>query len=177
MLPENPVSAVNVAYFSAFAALAGSAIGALSGIVTTWLTLNAQERERRFSEVMSRKEGLYGEFIDEAAKLLTDAITHKLDDASKFVRIYAVISKLRLFAPADVILAADQVMTRIIETYQAPVLDLNEMVKQRDPRDLDIVRVFSEACRRDLGSLSQFSRGLAASTMATPQTSYQDSDI
>jgi hypothetical protein len=120
---------------------------------------------------------LYGEFIDEAAKLLTDAITHKLDDASKFVRIYAVISKLRLFAPADVILAADQVMTRIIETYQAPVLDLNEMVKQRDPRDLDIVRVFSEACRRDLGSLSQFSRGLAASTMATPQTSYQDSDI
>ena len=125
---------------------------------------------------MSRKEGLYGEFIDEASKLLTDAISHKLDDASKFVGIYAVISKLRLFAPANVILAADHVMTRIIETYQAPVLDLNEMVKQRDPRDLDIVRAFSEACRQDLGSLSQSPRGFAASTMETRQTSYQDSD-
>jgi len=167
---------VNVAYFSAFAALAGSAIGALSGIVTTWLTLNAQEQDRRSSQAMSRKEGLYGEFIDEAAKLLTDALTHKLDDASKFVRIYAVISKLRLFAHADVILAADHVIQRIIETYQAPVMDLNEMVKQRDPHELDIVRAFSEACRRDLGSLSQYPRGTAASTMATTPTSYEDSD-
>ncbi|HKM52967.1 MAG TPA: hypothetical protein VJY33_06110 [Isosphaeraceae bacterium] len=56
------------------------------------------------------------------------------------------------------------------------MLDLNEMVKQRDPRDLDIVRAFSEACRQDLGSLSQSPRGFAASTMETRQTSYQDSD-
>ena len=162
---------MNAAYFSAFAALAGSAIGALSGIATTWLTLNAQERDRRFSQAVSRKEGLYGEFIDEASKLLTDAISHKLDDASKFVGIYAVISKLRLFAPADVILAADHVMQRIVETYQAPVLDLNDMVRQRDPGDLDIVRAFSEACRRDLGSLSRSPRGLVARAIAARQAS------
>ena len=102
---------------------------------------------------------------------MTDVISHKLDDASKFVGIYAMINKLRLFGPADVIMAADHVMEKIIETYQAPVLDLSEMVKQRDPHDLDIVRAFSEACRRDLGSLSRLSRGFAANATETRQTS------
>ncbi len=77
------------AFISAFAALAGSAIDALSGVTTTWLTLSAQELGRRLSRAMSRRETLYGEFIDEASKLLTDAIGHKLDDESKFVHIYA----------------------------------------------------------------------------------------
>lgn len=99
------------AFISAFAALAGTAIGALSGVTTTWLTLSAQERGRRLSQAMSRRETLHGEFIDEAAKLLTDAIGHKLDDASKFVHNYALISKLQLFASVHVILAAEDVMT------------------------------------------------------------------
>lgn len=167
---------MNEGYFSAFAALAGSAIGALSGIVTNWLTLNTQVRDRRISQALSRKESLYGEFIDEASKLLTDAISHKLDDASKFVGIYALMNKLRLFAPNSVISAADQVMQKIIEAYQAPVLDLSVMVAQRDPRDLDIVRTFSEACRADLGALSQFPRGLVPGPKGDRQPSYEEPD-
>jgi hypothetical protein len=141
---------MNSAYLSVFAALSGSLIGALGGIVTTWITLNGQERARRFAETMSRKQNLYGEYIDEASKLLGDSLTHKLapEDLPKLVRLYALTSKLRLFAPADVTSMADDVMQRIIETYQNQVEDVQTLA--REPRDLDILRQFSEACRRDL---------------------------
>jgi hypothetical protein len=141
---------MNSAYLSVFAALSGSLIGALGGIVTTWITLNGQERARRFAETMSRKQNLYGEYIDEASKLLGDGLTHKLgpEDLPKLVRLYALTSKLRLFAPADVTSMADDVMQRIIETYQNQVEDVQTLA--REPRDLDILRQFSEACRRDL---------------------------
>ena len=59
MSPLDWELAMNTAYFSAFAALAGSAIGALGGVVTTWITLNGQQRARRFAREMSRKENLY----------------------------------------------------------------------------------------------------------------------
>lgn len=141
---------MNSTYLSVFAALSGSLIGALGGIVTTWITLNGQERARRFAETMSRKQNLYGEYIDEASKLLGDGLTHKLgpEDLPKLVRLYALTSKLRLFAPADVTSMADDVMQRIIETYQNQVEDVQTLA--REPRDLDILRQFSEACRRDL---------------------------
>jgi hypothetical protein len=110
---------MNVAYISAFAALAGSVIGALGGIMTTWLTLNAQERSRRAAEAISRRESLHGEFIEEASKLFTDAIGHRLEGASKLVHLYGLTSKLRLFAPEIVVSKAEQVMTPIIKMYGA----------------------------------------------------------
>jgi hypothetical protein len=75
------------AYMSGIAALAGSAIGGLASFATTWLTQHSQERARRSAKEITRREHLYGEFIDEASKLYTDARTHQLDDPSKFARL------------------------------------------------------------------------------------------
>ena len=138
------------AYLTAFAALAGSAVGALASFSTTWLTLNTQERSRSFAQAMSRRENLYGEFIEEASKRFTEALTHKLDDPSVFVHLYSLVSKLKLFAPDDVILQADEVMRRIIHIYAGPSQDLSLLEKQVEQPDFDILRRFSEACRRDL---------------------------
>jgi len=71
---------MNAAYISALAALAGSAIGALPSFATTWLTQHQQERATRLAQEMSRRERLNGEFIDEASRLLADALTHHLDE-------------------------------------------------------------------------------------------------
>jgi len=137
------------AYMSAVAALAGSAIGALASFTTTWLTQHAQERAQRFAQAMARRERLYGEFIEEASKLFTDALTHELEDPSKFVRLYALVGKLRLFASANVISKAEEVMRRIIETYDLP----NKVFRnpeERQEHDVDVLRALSEACREDL---------------------------
>src|SRR6266404_1338043 len=137
------------AYLSAVAALAGSAIGALASFATTWLTQHAQQRAQRFGQAMARREHLYGDFIEEASKLITDALTHELDDPSKFVRLYALVGKLRLFASAIVISRAEEVMRCIYETYNLPNRDFRNLEATQE-RDVDVLRAFSEACREDL---------------------------
>jgi len=141
---------MNDAYISTIAALAGSAIGALASLGTAWLTLNLQERAHWFAQAVSRKENLYGQFIEEASKILNDALTHNLDDASKVVHLYALVGKLRLFAPSGVLTTADEVLRRIFELYEGSKKDLHAMILEKRERDLDILREFSEACRSDL---------------------------
>jgi len=140
---------MNDTYTSGIAALAGSAIGALASFATTWLTQHAQERTQRFAQAMALRQQLYGEFIEEASKLFTDALTHELDDPSKFVRLYALVGKLRLFAAANVVSRAEEVMQRIGETYNLPNRDFRNP-EGRHERDVDVLRAFSEACREDL---------------------------
>jgi hypothetical protein len=38
-----------------------------------------------------------------------------------FVRLYALVGRLRLFAPANVIAKAEEVMQHIVETYLSPI--------------------------------------------------------
>src|SRR3984893_17596110 len=137
------------AYMSAIAALAGSAIGAFASFATTWLTQQSQERAQRFAQAMTRREHLYGEFIEEASKLFTDALTHQLDEPSKFVRLYALVGNLRLCASADVIWKSEEAMHLIFETYNRPNIDFRNL-EERQENDTDVLRAFSEACREDL---------------------------
>jgi hypothetical protein len=97
----------------------------------------------------ARREHLYGEFIEEASKLFTDALTHEPDDPPKFVRLYALVGRLRLFAPANVIAKADEVMQHIVETYRLPNRDFRNP-EDRQREDVDVLRALSEACREDL---------------------------
>lgn len=141
---------MGAATVSALSALAGAAIGALGGIITTWLTNFAQERARRVEHATSRRETLYGEFIEEASRLFSDALSHKLEDAAKLVKLYALLSKLRLFAPVDVLLAANDVMERLLQTYAMPETDPRILISVEAARNLDLLRTFGEVCRKSL---------------------------
>jgi hypothetical protein len=131
---------------SGIAALAGSATGALASFATTWLTQHKQERAQRFAQAMALRHRLYGEFIEEAAKLFTDALTHELDDPSKFVRLYALVGNLRLCASANVIVKAQEVMRQIVETYNPPNMDFRNL-KDRREYETDVLRAFSFAVK------------------------------
>jgi hypothetical protein len=141
---------MGAATLSALSALAGSMIGALGGIITTWLTMFAQERARRMEHTISHRESLYGDFIEEASRIFSDALSHKLEDVAKLVKLYAILSKLRLFAPADVLLAADAVVERLIHTYEMPEADVGILIRTDTVRNLDVLRTFGEVCRKGL---------------------------
>ena len=140
---------MNPAYLSAFSALAGSMIGALASFSTTWLTQHFQDRTQRRQQEMSRREQLYGDFINEAARLFADALTHTLEEPSKLVSLYATLGRLRLFASPRTMEVAQLVMNRIIEVYYQPAEDFAGRVSI-ERHDLDILRSFTEACRADL---------------------------
>jgi hypothetical protein len=151
---------MDVAYTSAFAALAGSAIGAFASFATTWLTQHQQERATRLAQEMSRRERLYGEFIDEASRLLADALTHHLEEPSKMVPLYAIMGKLRLFASPKVVTRADEVMAHLVEIYDLPNADFRKPSDRPTPDRVDILRAFGDACREDLQHYAR--RGVAA---------------
>ena len=140
---------MNSAYVSAFAALAGSAIGALASFATTWLTQHFQDRVQRRSQEVSRQEHLFGDFIDIASKLYADALTNRMDNPSKIVPLYALMNKLRLFASERTILSADAVMKQIVEIYYAPNADFQSRQSVQSS-SFDLLRDFTVSCRNDL---------------------------
>jgi hypothetical protein len=140
---------VNVGYLSALSALAGSAIGGVASIGTTWLTQHSQDRSQRHAQSVGRRERLYGDFIDEASTLFVDALTHEQIDPSKFVQLYATIGKLRLFASANVVSNAEKVMRDVVVVYYLPNRDFTKQGAAPDA-ELNVLQAFSEACRDDL---------------------------
>ena len=123
--------------------------GGLRFVFVFTVDIDFNQRAERFAQAMIRRERLYGEFIEEASKLFTDALTHQLDEPSKFVRLYALVGNLRLCASADVIVKAEEAMHLIFETYNRPNIDFRTL-EDRQERDTDVLRAFSEACREDL---------------------------
>jgi hypothetical protein len=143
---------MDAAYLSALSALAGSAIGALASLTSTWLTQRYQDRSQRLAQERARRERIFGELIEQASQLYADALSHTpLEDPARLVPLYATLGKLRLFASEHTIAAADAVMARIVETYYSPNLDFTARPSpQVQVGDFDILRAFTEACRAEL---------------------------
>ena len=135
---------------SALSALAGTGAGAFAGTFTTWISMRAKEKAQNQRRALSRKEALYSEFIEEASIRFTDALTHSLDEPSKLVRFYALVSKLRLVGSPEVIALAEEVMRRVVYQYERPNDGFHFPTAEEEARDIDILRRFSEACREDL---------------------------
>jgi hypothetical protein len=142
-------------YISAFAALAGSAIGALASLATTWLTQHAQQRATRLAQEMNRRERLYGEFVDEASKVLADALTNHLDEPSKMVPLYAIM-KAEALCPRERRRPGGQ----IVGIYDLPNADFRNPADRPAQQRVDNLRAFGETCREDLQRYVR--RGLAA---------------
>ena len=138
------------AYLSAFAALAGSTIGGLTSLATSWLTQHVQFRAQQLVHDMTRREELYKDFIEEASQLYADAYEHDKADTSKLVRLYALVSKMRVLSSPRIIENADRVVRVIIETYLGPNRTFRDIPEILDNDAMDPLREFSNACREEL---------------------------
>jgi hypothetical protein len=144
---------MNPAYLPALAALAGSATGGLTSFASTWLTLRRQGHATRLSRDRARREKLYKQFIDEASKLYVDALVHDQPEVSELVRVYALISRMRVVSSPAVVEKAEAVVRMIVDTYFAPNKTFPELRKLIDSDAIDPLRTFSEECRAELQAL------------------------
>ena len=149
-LPQGDAGRWMAAYISAFAALAGTAIGGLASFTTSWVTQNAQTRAQRRAAERDGRAALFGRFLDEAAKLYSDALQTSRDDVSGLIGIYALTNRIRLLSTPEVVEAADTVVRIIVDTYLAPNITLHEMRTNWIDKHVDPLRDFSEACRKEL---------------------------
>lgn len=141
---------MDMMYFPIVAALWGSASGSLATVVTNWVTQRRRDRLRTAAQTISRRQKLYKSFIEETSKLYADALVNETSEVSKLVDMYALIGRMKVVSSDGVIEAAEKTGRFIVETYLSPkrtLVDLPELIKEMDP-----LRDFSEACRRELRS-------------------------
>jgi hypothetical protein len=141
---------MEAAYISALAALAGTAIGGLTSFATSWTTQHAQARTQRLAAERDTRAELFGRFLDEAAKLYSDALQNRRDDITGLISIYALTGRIRLISSPQVVEAAEIAVRNIVDAYLAPNITMQEMRANWIDRHVDPLRDFSEACRQEL---------------------------
>ena len=145
---------MELAYIPAVAAFSGSASGALATVLTSWVSQRRSDRARVRSQTNSKREELYKSFVEEAARLYADALVKNKSEVSELVALYALIGRMKILSSDEVIEAAEKVGRLILDTYLSPnrsFVDLPDLLREVDP-----LRDFSEACRRELQSSARW---------------------
>ena len=137
---------------SALAALAGTIVGAVLSLVASWIINQRQLRAQWLGHDREHREQLYKEFIEQAAKCYVDALLHDEPDIPSLVILYAKSSRMRVVSSHEVTEAAARLIREIVETYPKPNKTMVDVQRMKDD-SFDIIRDFSEACRREFDSL------------------------
>ena len=142
----NPVS------ISALAALGGSLVGALGSTIATWTGQRYHDQRDLTAKKIYHREQLYSDFLSETARALAHALQHRFQDPGTLIPSYALLSRIRLSSPMNVVESAEQVIASILATYAQPNLT-PEQIHAWANKSNDPLRQFGEVCRRELDSL------------------------
>ena len=138
---------------TATAAGLGSVVGAAASITTTWLSQRTQA-VRAYAEWRQREqEALFKEFMAEASRLAIDALTHSLEQPDSIIKLYGILSCIRLVSGPEVVRQGELCCRRIVEQYGQPNLTMDEIraaVAADQVHQLDPLKAFSNACRNEL---------------------------
>jgi hypothetical protein len=141
---------------SGAAALLGAVVGGLASLTSTLLGERSRHRRDLVQREISKRETAYSDFIQQASRLFVASATHHMnDDADEVegtVSLYAVASRIRLFASNDVMKEAEQVLDLIIRQYGADNVSVEQLrriaMEKQDP-----LKDFSEICRLELKNI------------------------
>jgi hypothetical protein len=138
---------------TALATLFGAATGGLTSVLATWLTHRTQARAQWHAQDALRRQDLYKEFIEEAARCYVHALQHEEADIPALVALYAKIDRMRVMSSPKVVDIAEGIARKIIDTYFEPektFLELREMINSGS---INLIREFSVVCRAELATL------------------------
>jgi hypothetical protein len=140
---------MDASLISGFAALAGAAIGGLTSAAAAWFTQREMVQSQWHTSLALRRQEVYHQFIEAAAKCYIDALQHGNPDYPGLVAIYANISRMRVLSSVEVVESAEQVVQKIMDTYSEPdksFADLRNMAKNHA---VDLLHDFGKACRSE----------------------------
>jgi hypothetical protein len=153
---------MNTAWITAFSAIMGSLVGALTSVLTTYVSQRNQSRRDFLNKQFVQRETLYCDFINEAARLFADSLQHQFEKTESLVSIYAILNRIRLKSSQEVLRAAMTTIDDIIASYNRPNLTTEQLrgftpeELQSRPNELDPLRKFGEACRKELNAIIRF---------------------
>ncbi len=105
---------------------------------------------------IERVEELYKNFVEEASRFYADSLVHETADVSQLIRLYAMISRMRVLSSPKTVENAERVARMIVDTYLAPNKTFPQLRDMVNRGALDPLRDFSEVCREELGRFGYF---------------------
>jgi len=140
---------------TALSAVMGSLVGGASSIGTAWFTHRAQSKRELLNSDLRRREQIYTEFIVECSKLSVDALDNALDSPTTLMQVYALQNRIKLTSSREVVLATENAIKNIIAQYFKPRITIEQLRVELESEfeQIDPLREFSEACRKELRSL------------------------
>jgi hypothetical protein len=145
---------VDASIISALAALTGAAVGGLTSGAAAWVNHRSQVRTDWILHEKSRRQTLYRDFIEEAAKCYIDALQHDEADIPGLVGLYAKLSSMRALSSKPVVHYAEDVVRKILDTYLEPDKSFVELREMAVDGSIDLLRGFSNTCRDEFEQMS-----------------------
>jgi hypothetical protein len=149
---------IDPSLLSPASALVGALAGGFASLVGAVYTHRRNERLQRIASEVAKRETIYADFVMSAANLLLKAYTNdELELSVDEPRLIGLVSRMRIFAPPEVVGAAEAVLTSIVEISLAPGMKLRELAKEALSRSLDPdpLLAFSLVCRSDLENVRE----------------------
>src|SRR5258705_13180092 len=138
---------------SIISALTGSAVGGLTSVAANWLNQKRQIRAQWLHHEKNRRQILYRDFIEEAAKCYIDALQHDEADIPGLVGLYAKLSRMRALSSKTVVHRAEDVARKILDTYLEPDKSFVELREMAVDGTIDLLQGFSAACRHEFDEM------------------------
>jgi hypothetical protein len=105
---------------SALAGIAGTMCGGSASVAAAWVTHKGRAKRDGIRAAISKREALYGEFINECSKRLMDSFERNLDKPETLLSVYALLNRIRLCASDAVLTEAVELVKFIMEQLLRP---------------------------------------------------------
>ena len=117
------------------------------------MTHRTQARALWRAQDALRRQDLYKEFIEEAARSYVHALQHEEADIPALVALYAKIDRMRVLSSPKVVDIAEGIARKIIDTYLESDKSFLELREKINSGSINLIRQFSVACRAELETL------------------------
>src|SRR5690349_7201782 len=81
----------------------GSLLGGSASAATAWVTQRTSNKRKEFHAELTRRETLYGQFINECSARALDSLENTLDKSERLLSIYSLLNRIRLCASGAVL--------------------------------------------------------------------------
>src|SRR5271168_2430864 len=135
---------------SDLAALGGSVIGATTPVFSNFILQRSVTQRELTNREIAQREELYSEFIRQGTLCYAKALSQSLDNLDEIVAMYALVNRIRLFASASVLEAAEVFVKKLVERFGEKNMSLDQMRSIALEQHADPLNDFALKCRAEL---------------------------
>ena len=122
-------------------------------MVASFYAQRSQARAQWIGQDRIRRQEVYKDFIEEAAKCYTDALQHDKADVPELVNLFATISRMRILSSPKLVEISEEIGRKILDIYRQPNKSVSELLEIANDKSFDVLRDFGAACREEFEQL------------------------